>query len=98
MEKTISSNSHPVLSSTQSKAEGNMEHINGATITRKIDRRVIPLAFLAYFLQFLDKVIINYANIMGLQTDLGMSGQDFSWMATAFFSTSKSTRESELQS
>jgi hypothetical protein len=29
--------------------------------------------------------IRKYANIMGLQADLGMKGQDFSWMATAFF-------------
>ncbi|KAM6514458.1 hypothetical protein FSOLCH5_008698 [Fusarium solani] len=38
-----------------------------------------------YFLQFLDKVLINYANIMGLSTTLNFKGNDFSWMATAFF-------------
>lgn len=27
----------------------------------------------------------QYANVMGLQDDLGMSGNDFSWLATAFF-------------
>ena len=37
------------------------------------------------FLQFLDKVLINYANVMGLPKDLGLQGNDFSWMATAFF-------------
>ena len=63
-------------------------NVNAAAITRKIDKRVIPLAFLAYFLQFLDKVVINYANIMGFSQDLGFVGQDFSWMATAFFSKS----------
>ncbi|KAJ8113680.1 hypothetical protein ONZ43_g5101 [Nemania bipapillata] len=52
---------------------------------RKIDARILPLMFAAYFLQFLDKVLINYANIMGLQEDLGMHGQQFSWLATAFF-------------
>lgn len=35
--------------------------------------------------RFLDKVLVNYANIMGMTKDLGMHGQDFSWMATAFF-------------
>ena len=38
-----------------------------------------------YFLQFLDKVIINYANIMGLSDSLEMQGNDFPWLATAFF-------------
>jgi sugar phosphate permease len=56
-----------------------------ARISRGIDIRVVPIMFSCYFLQFLDKVIINYANVMGLQTDLHMRGNDFSWLATAFF-------------
>jgi MFS family permease len=54
-------------------------------VLRKVDWRVVPIMFACYFLQFLDKVVINYANIMGLQQDLGMKGNDFSMMATAFF-------------
>ncbi|KAG9699443.1 FAD/NAD(P)-binding domain-containing protein, partial [Aureobasidium melanogenum] len=63
------------------------ETVNGAeaTLVRKIDWRIIPTLFFAYFLQFLDKVTVNYANVMGLQKDLQMQGQDFSWTATAFF-------------
>lgn len=30
-----------------------------ATLVRKIDWRIIPTLFLAYFLQFLDKVTVN---------------------------------------
>lgn len=75
-----------------------------AALVRKIDWRIVPTLFLAYFLQFLDKVAINvgcpkfllvqdtadqsstqYANVMGLQKDLHMRGQDFAWTATAFF-------------
>ncbi|KAI9901930.1 hypothetical protein N3K66_003747 [Trichothecium roseum] len=52
---------------------------------RKVDWTIMPLMFLCYLLQFLDKVIINYANIMGLQRDLSLHGDDFSWMATIFF-------------
>ncbi|KAK8119226.1 uncharacterized protein PG998_003852 [Apiospora kogelbergensis] len=59
--------------------------VNVGQLYRKIDFRIIPLMFLCYFYQFLDKVAINYANVMGLQQSLGMHGQDFSWMATAFF-------------
>jgi MFS family permease len=54
-------------------------------IVRKIDYHFMPLMLTCYFLQFLDKVLINYANIMGLTTSLNMKGNDFSWMATAFF-------------
>jgi fucose permease len=28
---------------------------------------------------------IKYANVMGLQDDLNMTGNDFPWLATAFF-------------
>lgn len=66
--------------------------VHGATsvipspqLTRKIDLHIMPLVFICFFLQFLDKVMINYANIMGLQKNLHMHGQDFSWLATAFF-------------
>ncbi|KAF7549928.1 hypothetical protein G7Z17_g6060 [Cylindrodendrum hubeiense] len=54
-------------------------------ITRKVDHHIVPLMLLCYFLQFLDKVLINYANIMGLSVSIGIQGNDFSWMATAFF-------------
>ncbi|KAL4802576.1 major facilitator superfamily domain-containing protein [Aspergillus unguis] len=54
-------------------------------IRRRIDWRILPIMFLAYFLQFLDKVCLNYANVMGIQKDLGMAGNDFAWLATAFF-------------
>ncbi|KAL4800877.1 major facilitator superfamily domain-containing protein [Aspergillus venezuelensis] len=54
-------------------------------LLRRIDWRILPIMFLTYFLQFLDKVSLNYANIMGLQEDLGMQGNDFSWLATAFY-------------
>ncbi|KAI3324524.1 MFS general substrate transporter [Xylariaceae sp. AK1471] len=59
--------------------------VDDSVLYRKIDLHIVPLMFAAYFLQFLDKVLINYANIMGLQKDLGMHGQQFSWLATAFF-------------
>ncbi|KAH6663980.1 major facilitator superfamily domain-containing protein [Plectosphaerella plurivora] len=54
-------------------------------IVRKVDYHFMPLMLTCYFLQFLDKVLINYANIMGLTVSLNMKGNDFSWMATAFF-------------
>ncbi|KAL4899374.1 hypothetical protein BDW74DRAFT_183772 [Aspergillus multicolor] len=65
-------------------AVGEMD-LSDQALLRRIDWRILPIMFLTYFLQFLDKVSLNYANIMGLQKDLGMSGNDFSWLATAFY-------------
>ncbi|KAJ5691689.1 hypothetical protein N7488_012424 [Penicillium malachiteum] len=58
---------------------------NDKKLIRKVDRWILPIMFLVYFLQMLDKISINYSNVMGLQQDLGMKGNDFSWLATAFF-------------
>ncbi|CBF84634.1 putative MFS transporter [Aspergillus nidulans FGSC A4] len=61
------------------------EPTSDTSLLRRIDVRILPIMFLAYFLQFLDKVCLNYANVMGIQDELSMSGNDFSWLATAFF-------------
>lgn len=54
-------------------------------LLRRIDWHIVPLCFASYFLQFLDKVILNYANITGISKDLHMVGNDFAWLATGFF-------------
>ncbi|KAF8251460.1 MFS general substrate transporter [Wilcoxina mikolae CBS 423.85] len=59
--------------------------ISPATLLQKIDRRIVPTMFLCYLIQFLDKVLINYANVMGLSRDLQLRNNEFSWLATGFF-------------
>ncbi|KAI0809872.1 putative allantoate permease [Xylaria sp. FL0064] len=61
------------------------ETINDRALYRKIDVHIIPLLFVTYLMQVMDKTALNYANIMGLQEDLGLHGQQFSWVATAFY-------------
>ncbi|KAF7178940.1 hypothetical protein CNMCM7691_007764 [Aspergillus felis] len=56
-----------------------------AALRRKIDYRIIPFMFSCYILQFLDKVMLNYAAVMGLRKDLKLVGNDFSNAATWFF-------------
>jgi len=59
--------------------------INEKQVIRKADWHILPLLFTAYFLQFMDKIVLNYANVMGLQRDLKMVGNEFSWAGTIFF-------------
>ncbi|KAI5467653.1 major facilitator superfamily domain-containing protein [Mariannaea sp. PMI_226] len=54
-------------------------------LRRKIDWRIVPLMFCCYTMQFLDKVIFNYAAVMGLRTDLNLKGNEFSNIATFLF-------------
>jgi hypothetical protein len=49
-------------------------------VLRKIDKRVIPILFFIYLLQYLDKNGINYASAFGLEEGTNLSGQDYSWL------------------
>ncbi|KAJ6464188.1 major facilitator superfamily domain-containing protein [Mycena vitilis] len=61
--------------------------VDHALLVRKIDRHIVPIALAAYTLQFLDKLDLNYAAVMGLNADLKLVGNDFnnaaSWMYIA---------------
>ncbi|KAH8891611.1 MFS general substrate transporter [Thozetella sp. PMI_491] len=54
-------------------------------LVRKIDLMVLPLLSIVYFLQFVDKNLINFANIMGLSADTGTSPAQFASLAWAFY-------------
>lgn len=44
-------------------------------VLRKIDKRILPMLFVTYFLQYLDKSGINYASVYGLQKGTHLHGQ-----------------------
>lgn len=54
-------------------------------VLRKIDRRIVPILFMIYLLQYLDKNGINYASAYGLRKDTHLQGQDFSWLGSIFY-------------
>lgn len=51
-------------------------------VLRKIDLRLMPVLFLLYLLQYLDKNGINYASAYGLQKGTHLHGQDYSWLSS----------------
>ncbi|GAM83515.1 hypothetical protein ANO11243_015030 [Dothideomycetidae sp. 11243] len=54
-------------------------------LRRRIDYRLMPYLFLCYAMCWLDKAILNYANVMGLQKDLKLKGNEFSNANTYFY-------------
>lgn len=54
-------------------------------LKQKVDWRVVPLMLSCYLLQYLDKTLINYANVMGLQKDTHITGNQFSQLAMIFY-------------
>ncbi|GMG20642.1 unnamed protein product [Ambrosiozyma monospora] len=61
------------------------QQVDMKTVVRKIDKKLLLLALLLYFLQFLDKVVLNYSKIMGISKDLHLKGNQFSDLPTYFF-------------
>jgi sugar phosphate permease len=56
-------------------------------LVRKIDWRIVPLMWCCYFLQYLDKTLINYAAVMGLYKDAHIDAGQFSTLALLFYVT-----------
>lgn len=49
-------------------------------VLRKIDFRIVPILFVTYMLQYLDKNSINFSSVYGLQKGTHLVGQDYSWL------------------
>ncbi|PGH13550.1 hypothetical protein AJ79_03543 [Helicocarpus griseus UAMH5409] len=54
-------------------------------LKKMIDRRVLVIMILTYFLQALDKGTISFTAIMNLPKDTGLHGQQFSWLTTCIY-------------
>ncbi|KAL3421352.1 major facilitator superfamily transporter [Phlyctema vagabunda] len=66
---------------TNAESEGT----NLSALRRKIDWHIVPIMFACYVLQFIDKVVINYAAVMGINKQLKLTKNDFSNVGSAFF-------------
>ncbi|KAF2228086.1 major facilitator superfamily domain-containing protein [Elsinoe ampelina] len=54
-------------------------------LRRKVDYMVIPFLMFCYALNFIDKVLLNYAAVMGLNQSLQLKGDEFSKASSSFF-------------
>lgn len=51
----------------------------------KIDLFILPILVALMSCQLMDKTTNSYASIMGLKTDLNMSGTEYSWVGSSFY-------------
>ncbi|CAM1501519.1 Fc.00g035030.m01.CDS01 [Cosmosporella sp. VM-42] len=54
-------------------------------LKRMIDRRVLVIMIVTYFLQTLDKGAISFVSIMDFNKDTNLVGQQFSWLTTCIY-------------
>ena len=55
------------------------------SVLRSIDFHMLPLMCWVYMIQFADKTTLNYASVMGLQTDTNLVGNQYSWVSSIFY-------------
>ncbi|ODV66076.1 putative allantoate permease [Hyphopichia burtonii NRRL Y-1933] len=65
--------------------EKHPEEVSNGTILKKLDRTFMIPMLLVYTLQFLDKVVLNYAKVMGMADDLKLVENQFTDLPTYFF-------------
>ncbi|KFX87987.1 hypothetical protein V490_07909 [Pseudogymnoascus sp. VKM F-3557] len=71
-------------------ADSQVETVEGISITRKqivrkIDTYLLPLMFITYGLQALDKALLGYAAAYDLRKDTNLQGSQYSWVASVFY-------------
>lgn len=54
-------------------------------LLRLIDKRVLVVMLVSYFCQALDKGTMSFASIMGIQEDLNLVGNQYSWLTTCVY-------------
>ncbi|OBS28176.1 hypothetical protein FPOA_02117 [Fusarium poae] len=73
------------ISSEQSVRQDITDNEAGKRTLAKIDRTIIPLLFITYMFNFMDKVILSSAAVFGLIEDTHLKGQQYSWVGSVFY-------------
>ncbi|KZT30966.1 MFS general substrate transporter [Neolentinus lepideus HHB14362 ss-1] len=54
-------------------------------LRRKIDLHVLPWLCGLYVLQYLDKGVLSYAGVMGIQNDAHLTASDYNWLGSIYY-------------
>ncbi|KAJ5087162.1 hypothetical protein N7456_010778 [Penicillium angulare] len=68
------------------RGQVDIDEATNKRLKRMIDRRVLVIMILTYFLQALDKGTMSFSSIMGIKTDAHLEdGQKYSWLTTCIY-------------
>ncbi|KAG8741426.1 hypothetical protein FRC10_002873 [Ceratobasidium sp. 414] len=56
-----------------------------AAVLRKVDKWLIPVMLMVYFLQQLDKSSLSYASVFGIVSDAHLVGSQYSWLGSIVY-------------
>ncbi|KAF4626864.1 hypothetical protein G7Y89_g11291 [Cudoniella acicularis] len=58
---------------------------NASVLLRKIDLRLLPVLFITFNFNFIDKSILSSASVFGLGDDINLVGNQYSWVSSMFY-------------
>ncbi|KAJ7187989.1 MFS general substrate transporter [Mycena filopes] len=56
-----------------------------AAVLRKIDKWILPVILMVYFLQQLDKSSLSYTSVFGIVAETGLVGTQYSWLSSIVY-------------
>ncbi|EIW68293.1 hypothetical protein TREMEDRAFT_63465 [Tremella mesenterica DSM 1558] len=66
-------------------AEEEYTEAESRKVVRKLDIYILPIMFVLFTLQFMDKQALNYGAIWGLKTDLKLTSDQYAWTGSIFY-------------
>lgn len=89
---SLSSQSQLIMGVPESTEDADDRHVRedvgddeARRILRRIDWRLMPLLFITYMFNFMDKTILSSAAVFGLREDNHLQGSDYSWVSSVFY-------------
>ncbi|PVI05505.1 MFS general substrate transporter [Periconia macrospinosa] len=59
--------------------------VDERALVRRIDWMIVPIMFACYFLQYLDKSLLNYAAVMGIFEDANITTEEYGTLSWLFY-------------
>lgn len=54
-------------------------------VRKKIDRHILPMMCVLYWIQFMDKTTLGSSAILGIRTDTHLNANEYNWLGTVFY-------------
>ncbi|KAJ4983888.1 major facilitator superfamily transporter [Stagonosporopsis vannaccii] len=65
--------------------EGTVVTIDENALVKRIDWMIVPIMFACYFLQYLDKSLLNFAAVMGIREDANLTTEQYGTLSWLFY-------------
>jgi hypothetical protein len=65
--------------------QGPFDAAESLRVRRKIDKHILPLMCILYWIQFMDKTTLGSAAILGIQEATHLTTNQYNWLGTIFY-------------